>query len=69
MTKIVPTDKARQGHWGWYLLIILIVGLVLAFVAWGLVEIYGRAIEPSDGAISAISVDVADNLRPGSRAI
>ena len=27
MTKIVSTDKARQGHWGSHLLLILIVAL------------------------------------------
>ena len=25
MVKIIPTDKARQGHWGRHVLIILIV--------------------------------------------
>ncbi|RUU00009.1 hypothetical protein EOD23_24110 [Mesorhizobium sp. USDA-HM6] len=45
MTKIVPGDKARQGHWGWHALRILIAGLLLAFIAWGAVEIYGEMIK------------------------
>ena len=46
MTKIISTDKARQGHRGTHLLLILIVALVLVFIVWGGVEIYGRLIEP-----------------------
>ncbi|WP_192251827.1 hypothetical protein [Mesorhizobium silamurunense] len=45
MTKIVPEDKARQGHWGWHALRILVAGLLLAFIAWGAVEIYGELIK------------------------
>jgi hypothetical protein len=45
MTKTVPTNKARQGRWGWHVLAVLIVGLVLAFAVWGAVEIYGVSIE------------------------
>ena len=44
MTKIVSTDKARQGHWGSHLLMILVAALVLAAVAWGVAEFYGAAI-------------------------
>lgn len=50
MTKIVPEDKARQGHWGWHALRILVAGLLLAFIAWGAVEIYGEIIKaPTSG--------------------
>ncbi|CDX23427.1 conserved hypothetical protein [Mesorhizobium sp. ORS 3324] len=45
MAKIVPEDKARQGRWGWHALRILIAGLLLAFIAWGAVEIYGEVIK------------------------
>ncbi|RWE02285.1 hypothetical protein [Mesorhizobium sp.] len=45
MTKIIPEDKARQGHWGWHALRILIAGLLLAFIAWAAVEIYGEMIK------------------------
>ena len=46
MTKIIPTDKARQGHWGRHVLIILIVALMLAAGAWAAAEFYGEAIDP-----------------------
>jgi len=42
MTKIIPEDKARQGGWGRHGLRILIAALLLAFVAWGIAEIYGE---------------------------
>ncbi|MBZ9806312.1 hypothetical protein LB566_27625 [Mesorhizobium sp. CA13] len=42
MPKTIPENKARQGHWGWHGLRILIAGLLLAFVVWGVVEIYGE---------------------------
>ena len=54
MPKIIPTDKARQGHWGTHLLLILIIALVLVFIVWGAVEIYGQMIAPpAGGAVSA----------------
>jgi hypothetical protein len=45
MTKIVPENKARQGRWGRHALRILIVALLLAFIAWGVAEIYGEIIK------------------------
>ena len=54
MPKTIPTDKARQGHWGRHVLIILLVGLILAFIVWGLVEIYGKVIEPPEAPTSAM---------------
>jgi hypothetical protein len=45
MTKIVPEDKARQGRSGWHALRILIASLLLVFIAWGAVEIYGVLIK------------------------
>lgn len=45
MIKIIPEDKARQGYWGRRFLTILIAALLLAFVAWGGAEIYGRMID------------------------
>jgi hypothetical protein len=45
MTKIIKTDKARQGRWGWHALIVLIAGLLLAFAVWGGVEFYGESID------------------------
>ncbi|MBA1141248.1 hypothetical protein [Mesorhizobium neociceri] len=44
MTKIIPENKARQGRWGWHGLRILIAALLLAFIAWGIAEIYGEKI-------------------------
>jgi len=55
MVKIIPTDKARQGHWGRHVLIILIVALLLTAVVWTAVAIYGEADEGDrTGAISAL---------------
>jgi hypothetical protein len=48
VTKIVPEDKARQGRWGRHGLRILIAGLILALIAWGVAEIYGVMIETPD---------------------
>ena len=47
MTKIIPENKARQGRWGWHGLRILIAALLLAFIAWGVAEIYGEKIDNS----------------------
>jgi hypothetical protein len=45
MTKIIPENNARQGRWGWHGLRILIAALLLAFIAWGVAEIYGEKID------------------------
>ena len=50
MTKTIPENKARQGRWGWHVLIILIAGLLLAFAVWGGVEFYGEAIDQNGPA-------------------
>jgi hypothetical protein len=55
MAKIIPTDKARQGHWGRHLLLILVSAMILVLIVWGLVEIYGRMIEPDRLTGSAMS--------------
>ncbi|HWK63889.1 MAG TPA: hypothetical protein VNS34_03060 [Rhizobiaceae bacterium] len=44
----LPTDKARQGRWGGRVLIVLVVALILAAIAWWAVEIYGGAIKPQN---------------------
>lgn len=44
----LPPDKARQGRWGGRVLIVLVVALILAAIAWWVAEIYGGAIEPTD---------------------
>lgn len=50
MAKIIPEDKARQGHWGRHGLRILIAALLLAFIAWGIAEIYGEMIDKTPTA-------------------
>jgi hypothetical protein len=45
VTKIIPENKARQGRWGWHVLIVLIAGLLLAFAVWGGVYFYGETID------------------------
>jgi hypothetical protein len=55
MTKIVSTDKARQGRWGRRVLIVLVAGLLLSAVAWAIAELYGTAIEPSQPAVSTMN--------------
>jgi cytoskeletal protein RodZ len=42
----VSAKKARQGRKGWPVLIVLVVALLLAALAWWGAEIYGRAIQP-----------------------
>ncbi|MCT7377430.1 hypothetical protein [Chelativorans salis] len=50
MPKKVPRNKARQGRRGFPVLFILIVGLLLAALAWWGAEIYGVAIAPNEPA-------------------
>jgi hypothetical protein len=39
------SEKARQGHWGRHVLLILIAALFLAAIAWLGAEIFGEATE------------------------
>jgi len=39
-------DQARQGRWGWQVLMVLVIGLILAMGVWWGVEIYGETIAP-----------------------
>jgi len=55
MGKIVSTDEARQGRWGRHVLIVLVVALLLAAVAWVAAEFYGAAIAPPRPAVSAMN--------------
>ena len=45
MTKIVLENKACQGRRGRHALRILIAALLLAFITWGVAEIYGEIIK------------------------
>ncbi|WP_199194862.1 hypothetical protein [Phyllobacterium phragmitis] len=47
MAKEIKNEKAKQGRWGTPVLAILVVSLVLAFIVWGILEIYGQLIAPS----------------------
>lgn len=44
--KPIPAVKVRQGSRGSQVLTVLIVGLLLAAVAWGVAEFYGEAVDP-----------------------
>jgi len=46
VTRTIPASKARQGRWGWRVLIVLIAAMLLAFAVWGGVHFYGEAIDP-----------------------
>lgn len=48
MAKEVPTQKARQGRLGTQVLVVLVVALVLAMIAWWGAEMFGVAIEPEN---------------------
>ena len=45
MVKIFQTNKARQGRWGYQVLMVLIAGLALAGIVWLGLEFYGEAID------------------------
>jgi hypothetical protein len=45
VTKTISANKARQGRWGWHVLIVLIAAMLLAFAVWGGVYFYGEAID------------------------
>ena len=45
MAKEIRTDKARQAGTGRPVLVVLLVGLLLALIVWGGVEIFGEQID------------------------
>jgi hypothetical protein len=49
VTRTISANKARQGRWGWHVLIILIAAMLLAFAVWGGVYFYGEAIDQTQG--------------------
>lgn len=50
VVKTIKSEKAKQGRWGIPVLVILIVGTLLALLAWGGMEIYGEKIaKPQPG--------------------
>lgn len=57
MTKIIDKNKARQGREGSRVLVILVVALVLAGLAWAAAELFGSAIEPENPVNSPPAVE------------
>jgi hypothetical protein len=49
--KKVQPEKARQGRWGMQVLIVLVCSLILAGIAWFVVEIYGEHLAREPAAI------------------
>lgn len=45
MAKVVTEERARQGRRGSQVLVVLVVALVLAMVAWFIAEKYGESID------------------------
>lgn len=43
MTRQVNEEKARQGRWGFNVLLVLIVGLVLTMIVWFGAEMFGQS--------------------------
>jgi len=48
--EVLSPEEARQGRWGWQVLMVLVVGLLLAMGVWWGVEIYGENIAPTPEA-------------------
>lgn len=48
--KSVEPEKARQGRWGWQVLMVLVVALILAMIAWYAAETYGEATDTTPAA-------------------
>ena len=57
MAKTIPTDKARQAHWGRPVLLVLIGALALAALVWIGLELYGETIDPPSQDLPSLSED------------
>jgi hypothetical protein len=56
--KTIPSSKSRQGSRGLPVLIVLVAGLVLALAIWGILEIWGEAIDaPSNEQPGGVTVE------------
>jgi hypothetical protein len=56
--KTIPPGKSRQGSRGLPVLIVLVAGLVLAMAIWGILEIWGEAIDaPSNEQPGGVTVE------------
>lgn len=51
--KSVEPEKAKQARWGWQVLMVLVVALILAMIAWYAAETYNAATEPTPPASQA----------------
>lgn len=56
MSKEFSANKVKQGRQGKPVLVVLVVGMLLALVVWGVIEIYGSAIEPENPSGDPASV-------------
>jgi hypothetical protein len=62
----LTATEARQGSWGRPVLYVLVIGLILAFLAWGAAEFFGASIAPpsestQDKATQSTTTDPIDN--------
>jgi hypothetical protein len=54
--KTIPPTESRQGRRGFPVLVVLVVGLALALAVWGVLEIWGEAIDaPSNEQPGGVS--------------
>lgn len=51
--KVYPARQARQGFLGRPVLAVLVISLVLAFLVWGALELWGDRLAPSEPRPSA----------------
>ncbi len=59
--KMTPTE-ARQGRRGRPILIVMVISIALALVAWFFVGIYGETISPDDGSpVASENANVSDD--------
>lgn len=68
MNEPLEPNKARQGRRGPQVLIVLICALILAFVVWWAVGLYGSAIEPED-PVGGDPVDQSIDAEPGDAGV
>lgn len=50
MPEKITAEKAKQGRKGTHVLLILLISLALALIAWGAVEFYGRTSKDTGSA-------------------
>jgi hypothetical protein len=68
MPERIPTNKARQGGWGYHVLMVLVIALALAGAVWLGLEFYGEAIDSeSIGAPGGVQPDATQPApQPGT---